>query len=226
MNRDKIYDIAFDNLISHACSIYIDETENQDEKHGVIEFSKEHQEKMKLLFKKERSKLRLKKFVLNTKRAIACVFILITIVSIPILSVKALRIKFFNYIIDMRQTHTDITFSEGNVSGEAYKSELISFDYIPLGFKLEKSDVRGKTIYLKFKSGEQYFTISKYDIDGSMGIDTENAIVKKIAINNQEALYSSNDNINILVWHDNDYSYKLSGNIFENEFIKIAESMK
>jgi len=77
-----------------------------------------------------------------------------------------------------------------------------------------------------FKGEDRYFAFSMNDINGSMGIDTENASVKKIMINGQEAIYSSNDNVNILVWHDENFSYKLSGKIEEKEIVRIAEKIK
>ena len=64
------------------------------------------------------------------------------------------------------------------------------------------------------------------DINGSMTIDTENATIEKIMINEQEAFFSSNSNVNILVWHDGDFSYRLSGTIDKNEMVKIAKSSK
>jgi len=40
------------------------------------------------------------------------------------------------------------------------------------------------------------------------------------------AIYNSYNNVNILVWHDEDFSYMLSGKIGEKEIMKIAENIK
>jgi len=232
MGEDKLYNKVLDDLISYAGPIAIEEMANDEEESGKengldkIEFSKEHQLKMKKLFRKEYNKLRLRKIASYSKYAIACILVLAIIVLVPIFSVKAWRIKFLNFIIDVKQTHTEIKFSDDVKTGDTYQSEEISFGYIPAGSKMEKSDRVGSYIYIKFKANEQYFTFSRYDINAAMSIDTENATVKKITINNREALYSSNSNINILVWHDDNYSYNLSGNIDENEIIKIVENIK
>ena len=81
-------------------------------------------------------------------------------------------------------------------------------------------------IDLIFTGKENYFVFSMDDINSKMGIDTENASVKKMTVNGREAFYSSNDNVNILVWHDEESSYTLSGKIEEKEIFRIAENIK
>ncbi len=126
----------------------------------------------------------------------------------------------------MSQTHSEINFGEDGLKGDSYKSDEITLGYIPEGFKLDKRDVEGNMASLVFKGEKYYFVFSMNNITGSMGIDTENASVKKIIINDQEALYSSNSNVNILVWHDEKLSYILSGTLDEKEMIEIAENVK
>lgn len=226
MNEDKLYNKALDDLISYAGPMAIAEMAMGMKEAEDVEFSEGHQRIMEQLFRKERKKLRLKKLVFYSKRAIACVLIFVTIVSVSILSVEAWRIKFLNFVIEVNQTHTHMNFSEDATTGDSYHSDAISLDYIPIGFKLEKSNVMENYIYLIFKADEQHFSFSMNNIDGSMGVDTEDATIKRITINDYEAIYSSNNNINILVWHDDRYSYMLSGNIDEKEMIKIANGLK
>jgi len=130
-----------------------------------------------------------------------------------------------NFIIEMNQTHSEINFGDDH-TGDAYTSDEISLAYIPEGFKLEKRDANVNSVNLIFKEEDNYFVFSMDNISGKMGIDTENASVKKTMINGKEALYSSNNNVNILVWYDEEFSYTLSGNIEERAMVKIAENIK
>ncbi len=224
--KNNIYDKLFDDLISYTGSMYIDENYNADDKQEVIEFSKKHQRKMRKLLSGRNKLLHITGTGSHAKRVLACTAILLIIVIIPVFSVDALRSKLFNFIIDMKQTYTEIIFRDDPDINDSYHSDTISFEYLPSGFKLEKKEERENFIYMKFKSEDKYFTFSMYSISGSIGIDTENAQVKRVMINNYEALYSSNLNVNILVWNDGIFSYKLSGNIDEDTMIEIAKKIK
>lgn len=225
MNENKLYDKLLDDLISHAAPIAIKEMVNEMDEPEPVEFSKEHEAKMKQLFKKERNRLRYKKILRHSKRVAIFIIILITVITVSIFSVEAWRIKVLNFIINMQQTHSEIDFNKEIVQGDSYISDEISFEYIPNGFKLQSNNYEENMLFLRFTNKEQYFRFSTATIEGNMGIDTENGDVKRVIINENEGIYSTNNNINILVWHDNDLSYTLFGNIKEIEMIKIAENI-
>ena len=77
-----------------------------------------------------------------------------------------------------------------------------------------------------FKNEERYFEFKLRKIDVTIGIDTEKADVNKLTISGSEAIYSTNNNVNILVWNSGDFLYSLSGNIEKKELINIAEKIK
>ncbi len=224
--KNDIYNEIFDDLISYTGSKYIGENYNPDEKQELVEFSREHQKRMKRLLSGRSKVFHITGTCSRLKRALACIAIFLIITIIPVFSVDALRSKLFNFIIDMKQTYTDIIFSYASDTKDSYHSDAISFEYLPSGFKLEKKEERENFIYMKFKAEDKYFTFSMYSISGSIGIDTENAQVKRVMINNREALLSSNENVKILVWNDDAFSYKLSGNIGEDTMIEIAKKIK
>ena len=57
-------------------------------------------------------------------------------------------------------------------------------------------------------------------------IDTEGGVKEDVIINKYSATYTSNDNVNTLIWHDEKNAYHLYGNIEKDELIKIAENIK
>ncbi len=226
MIDNDLWDKILDDLIDKAAPIAAEELGMELPDPDDVEFSKEHENAMRKLFRKEQRKLVYRKVLKYSKRA-AVFFLAIVVVSgVFVFSVEAWRVKVLNFVIDMSQTHSEINFSEEGTKGDSYASDEITLGYIPEGFKLDKKDVKGDMISLVFKGEESYFIFSMREITGSIGIDTEDASVKKLKINGHEALFSSNENVNILVWHDEDYTYSLSGTVEENEMAEIARSIK
>ena len=120
----------------------------------------------------------------------------------------------------------DIKFTDDSMISGSYSFENIILEYIPEGFELEKSSVREQNISLKFVRGQEYFNLNSRDISNSFSIDTENASVKQLLINGRDALYSIKENNKILVWHDDNMAYIMTGNISETDMIKIAENIE
>lgn len=226
MSDIKTMDKIFDDIIAEAASIAAENLGRDLPEPEAVEFSKEHEAAMQKIFRKERKKLFYKKIPKYSKRAAVFLLAVIIMSGIAVFSVEAWRIKVMNFVIEMSQTHSEINFGENSTKGDSYISDEITLGYIPEGFKLEKKDIKNNMVTLVFKGEDEYFIFSMNKIAGSMGIDTENASVKKTTINGQEALFSSNINVNILVWHDEKFSYTLSGTVDEKEIVKIAEDIK
>lgn len=230
MDNKDLINKALDIMLQPAASDAEDKIVNDilknldDNEH--IEFSKEHELSMKKIFRNQRRKILLKELYFYSKRIAVFFLVVIVISGVSIFSVSAWRIRFLNFVIDMKQTHTEINFSEDG-GNDTYTSDEISFGYFPDGYKLEERDIGEKDIYLRFRNGENYFSFSIDRIAGlTFGIDTEGANVKRLTINGGEAIYSAKANANILVWHDDDYVYHIIGNIEEKEAVLIAENMK
>jgi len=226
MNSNVTTDKDFDDLLYYAVPLAAKELMDEMElPEKEPEFSKEHDAKMQKLFRRERNKLLINKISVYSKRVAIVLFITLVVAGLSLLSVEAWRIKVLNFVMEIKQTHSEINLSEEK-TGDTYNSDQVSFEYIPKGFKLENSDLKENRIYLLFKNDDQFFEFIMIRADGQMGIDTEQAQVKKININGNEAIYSTNNNINVLLWHDSNYVYSLEGNIIENELVNIAKNIK
>ncbi len=226
MIDNDLWDKILGDLIDEAASIAADELGRELTDPEDVEFSKEHENAMRKLFRNEQRKLVYKKVSKYSKRAAVFLLTVVVVSGIFVFSVEAWRVKVLNLVIDMSQTHSEINFSEEGTKGDSYASDEITLDYIPEGFKLDKKDVKGDMISLVFKGEESYFIFSMRKITGSVGIDTEDASVKKLKINGYEALFSSNEKVKILVWHNEDYTFSLSGTVEENEMAEIARNIK
>ncbi len=226
MNNKKYIDKVIDDILYEAIPIAEKEMidELNKEKIDEFKFSQEHNKKMKRIFNTYKRKIYMGKLVSYSK-FVATIFLALAVTaSVSIVSVEAWRIKVFNLFIDKKDTHSVITFDE--VEGSYYQIQNISFNYIPDGFIPEVKQSEPNSIYIRFKKENKYFSFTLQDVNGSLSIDTEDAEIKNIIINNQEGILSKNKNVVILLWNKDDSIYMLTGNINEKEIIKIGENIK
>lgn len=189
-------------------------------------FSEKHEKDMNQLFEKERKIHSSNKTKIYLRRAAAIFIAVISISIATISSVNALRIRFLNFISEITQQDTTIHFADENTELPLYKFENMTFEYIPKGFYLIESSKAGNSLSLEFKNNNEYFDFYLKSLKSALSIDTENSLVKELEINGKKALYSEKNNSRILVWYDDSNAYVLTGNISENELIKIAENIK
>lgn len=189
------------------------------------EFSEKHKNDMKKLFKKERKAIFYGKLSVYSKRAAIILLAVTAISTATVGSVSALRTRFMNFIIEITQQDTNIKFNNDNIKSNSYVYHNIKLEYIPSGFIIKKSESRNGYILLEFTKDNEFFNFRTINMESSLSIDTEDAIVKELTINGKEAFLSIKDSTKILVWHDDsETAYILTGNISENELIKIAEN--
>lgn len=107
--------------------------------------------------------------------------------------------------------------------------DKITVGYIPEGFELESKDNSSKASYYKYTSSDNLmFTIYKSASSGEIDFDTETYDSETIYINNIIYTYSENilSNNKNIVWIENDYMFRLDGNLSKKELLKIAETIK
>lgn len=226
MSQDDIFDRLLDDLINEAAAVAVQQPLDTEPMDGTeIIFSPHHQAAMNQLFQQEKKKLKRKKFQKYSIRAAVFFLLIASLSSISVLSVRAWRIKILNYVLEMSDVSSKITFDEER-EGDSYTVNGVTLEYIPDGFRLTDSDIFPDSVSLRFKNENDDFHFTIDDIHASITIDTENATVKKLVIHGEEAIYSTNPNSNILVWHDEEWTYCIMGTITEDEIIKIAENIK
>ena len=224
--KNNVLNDAFDLLLDEAAENAAEHLgQNLQEPEEQIEFSAEHEQKMQWIFRQEHRKLRRRKIMKYTKIAACMVGVLILSAGITISSVDAWRVKVLNYVLDFNQPNTDFSFNEPG-SGQQYEGDDITLGYIPDGFELTEQSKSRMGIILAYTKEEQYFDISFTNIGTSFSVDTEDGTVEKITFKGYEAVYTSNPNINALVWHDNELVFKVLGNISKEEIFKIAEGIE
>lgn len=224
-NDKRIFSKTTEDILTCAAMLAdSDIGEKLEEPDEEIVFSKEHQNKMKRIFRKERQKEFLKVFSKHAQRAACILLVLIIGSGIAIYSVEAWRIKILNFVLEIGQPNTDFNFSDNG--GSSYSDDDITLEYVPMGFEMTNSYSTRQKVFLTFTNGEKYFHIVITDIDTNSSIDTENGTMDKTEVNGFEAIYTTNHNINAIIWHNNELVFRISGNILKEEILKIAENIK
>lgn len=227
MNNDKFVDKTLDFMletvapeVAEKVALEILSEIDLDEE---VEFSEEHNKRMRKFFNGLRRKALYKKLYFYSKRVAVVLLVAISVFGVSLVSVRAWRIRALNFFIEISDSYSDIKFVE---TDNPYRSNSISLEYMPIGFVLEESEETDNSIYLKFVKGDDYFRFSKEIVDSKMRVDTENSNIKELQIQGRKAFYSENDNVSILMWHDDVFAYALFGTISESEMILIAENIK
>jgi len=199
-----------------------------------IEFSAEHNKKIKKILHKEQKRRTLKKYNNYLKKGVAVLIIAFIGIGVLTFSVEAYRVKFLNFIIEYTDRYTEIKYNTDNNSvdninytgKESLNDSNLQLKYIPNGFSLKRGEKSDNSIYMFFENEDKYFIFSGNTDEGAVQIDTENAKVRKIYINNIECMLVEKNNTVRAFWINNEMFFSLAGNIEENEIIEIIKNFE
>lgn len=220
-------DFDNDTLLKAAFTV-VGETEmkNQEQPENV-EFSKEHLEKMERLFAAERKRQRIIRYRKYASRAAAVFVAGVFAAGVSVYSVEAWRVKFINFVLDRKPTHTEIRFSEQPLSN--YTVNGITLNYIPKGFYLVGDYSKtGEYTELEFQNDEGRawsFSCKKVSESLISAYDTEDAEVTYFNYRGFKAMKSIKDRIQILVWYNSEHKYDVLCDLGEEELMKIADNI-
>lgn len=230
----KKIDITDEILYKYAGSvedIIISKIPNDDELE--YDFSKDFENKMNKLIKKEKRYSLTKKILKGSKR-IAIIFLIISVGIVTLtMNVEAVRNKVIEIINIIYTEFTEFKLKKDTVDREI---ELLEPNYLPKGFReVDRMDAdTGNFIIYENSENLQIRYSSDIISSNSIIVDTENALVETIYIHGNEATYVIKDNNQQILWNDGDYIYWIDREFSDNnisekdkkELIKIAENIK
>lgn len=199
-----------------------------------IEFSADHNKKIEKILKREQKRRMLKKYNNYFKKGVAVLIIAFIGIGVLTFCVEAYRVKFLNFIIEYTDRYTEIKYSTDSNSAdnrnytdkENLNGSNIQLKYIPNGFSLKRGEESGNSIYMFFENEDKYFILSGNTDEGAVQIDTENAEVRNIDINEKECMLVVKNNITRVYWTNNEMAFFVVGNIEENEIIEIIKNIE
>lgn len=220
---------AIDMLLDEAAEIANEqECKKFQPPYEEIEFSKEHEERMKKLFRKEKRRIILKKIPKYSKIAACVILAGVVLVGTAVMCVAEWRNKVINIFLKDNTTHSEIKFVDSEnavVVGDYF------FGYMPEGFEIIEEYVSDIDTTVTFHDGMTEITFHRVEADVKKVIDTEDAIVENIMVNNKNAIISIKKRCIILVWSDGKSAYTVSssgenGPINKDKIIKIAQNIE
>lgn len=129
------------------------------------------------------------------------------------------------FIIDNLGIYSTYELTKDN--GNSVNGEII-VGYIPEGFELENKESFSKSFMCSYVSNQGVrINIYKNASSASIDFDTESIEAEEIVINNITYTYClSVSHDSSIIWTQNDYVYRVNGQIPRDEMIKIAETVK
>lgn len=190
------------------------------------EFSPEFEKKMEDLIQQEKKFGFRRKIVRNIKNT-AAVLLLFCIVGFGLtMSVEAYRERFVNFIIKTSDQCTDITINSNFSIDE--NQDFTEPSKLPDGYHETDRCRTENQLTITYQDTDDNFILYSQDIllPGNLCIDTEDVIIKQLAIDNLTVyLIYKNDRVRIY-WQDEQYLFYLSGpEDLEDELLNIVNSI-
>ena len=206
-----------------------------------FEFSDEHNKKIKEILHREQTRRTIKRYNNYLKKGVAILIIAFMGIGVLTFSVEAYRVKFLNFIIEYTDRYTEIRYNENiskesdskgneseenNVKENNIENNEIELNYIPQNFVLKRKKINDTSIYMEFENSKESFILSAKEKVGIVHIDTENAEVENLNINDKQYMLVEKDGRISVHWTTDNMIYLLSGNIKKEEIINIIKNFK
>ncbi|MCC0673133.1 DUF4367 domain-containing protein [Clostridioides sp. ES-S-0145-01] len=152
------------------------------------------------------------------------------------MSVDALRNQFIKIVIEIYEDLTEFIFSKDIQTDKELDFILKEPKYIPKGFKEVEKENTLQGIFIRYEnknSSEIRYRSNQID-SNTVILDTEDAKVTDVMVNDYKAKYIIKDNSITIFWNDEenvytiyfDYDNKNDLNKYEDDLIDIAKNIK
>jgi len=192
------------------------------------EFSRGFLHRMRRLIREERRTPVMRDFVKYSRRAAVVLVLLLTLTFTTVVSVDALRTRFFEVVTRVYHEITRLHFFEEKTPLEEETAFVAKVPtYVPAGFSMIASGESAINYYAVYENAESMQIIYQQDLAENlgMGLDTEDTSMEKIYIGVYEGRYFSNKEEQQLILFGESYVYHLMGPVSKEELVKMAESI-
>lgn len=174
-------------------------------------------------YKKGRRRAFGKKAAKFGRYAVTVCAAVIVAVSISVVSVDALRVKFLDWLANIRPTHT--TYNDID-----YYNDSVFPEYMTSGYSLQFYSKDNSIITETFINNNNYIISILINTDNTVfNSDNEATDSELIEINQNIAMYTERDESKSLMWNDDKASYVISSNdpeLSKAELVEIAQTLK
>lgn len=225
IKSDKVVDAFYTGVASQLVDDIITETDNLE----MPEFDfTEMDNWFDEFHDKSVKKQQFKSFQLKSTKVMR--FAAITLITIGLtfstlmMSVEAFRVSVFNLFVTEEQTHT--LFEQ--VEDDMLEQLLIPYPrMLPQGYQVYSYEQVAGISIIEFRDkSEGYITYTITDAGGSVMLNTEEAKVETIEIQNNEYTLATSEAKLQAFWHDEEYNYSIVTNLDLKNLKKIINSIK
>lgn len=191
------------------------------------DFSQRFQRRMRRLVRDADRPRALRVAVRGTRRAAALLLATAVVGTAVVLSVDALRTRFFDILIETYQKYSQVFFQKdaGYVRPEEFLHRAPV--YIPEGFELVL-ELDDECTILEFEDGEggSISYLQEWQSGTGIQLNTEGVELEETEVNGWPGYYYSNKGTQTLLWYDDYYVYTVLSSLDKEEVVKIAKSTK
>lgn len=242
--KDNLLDEKFDAIIKEAGIRAILEMEEEcvNEEIPKVEFSKEHEEKMKKFFaeykaqfenannanNKVESNLKEAEFKsanrLKPRKMIALIAAIVAILALGITTVGAWKGSLINMYLKDKGEYSDLA---NGIAERSVTIQDVYFGYVPEGYEFESlktEPIRTYILFISKKDAKYFYLEIERDIY-SEKINTESGDLEDIVINDKDMIYDEQEDFKFITWNENNAQNTLYTNESKEELIKITKKI-
>lgn len=240
----KTIEELLDEMIEKAGKAAINEMTKEDLKHledaYPYEISKEHEKKMKQIFKEagyvNEDENRVSNTISTTgenkdnankftpKKYFVIVAAAVLVFAFAIGGVSAWRESFVNCFFDKKDEYSDV---KGSGKSKEYYVDNIYFKYIPSEYEVKNKEIEGNIKMITFENkNHNYISIDIQKDVYYPQINTESGDIEELIINDKDMVYFERGDFKFLSWREKDCVYTLETNDIKRLLLKIAENIE
>lgn len=234
MNSREYSDELLDSLITVSLKKKIDEEieslPSDEELDEIIESCPEFDKKIAKTIGRFYRKGMLRKFLINSLKAAVVIIVVSFISTIVLLNVEASKTAIFNMILEWRDDHAHVNFSEGKTS-EQTGNKIQYPSYVPSGFIIsDELELINQHIVIYENDSGLKITIYQFNNNEkiSNSLDIENTQFTPIELFGREAyLFESagSGTANVIYFQKDFISFRIASHVNLEETMKIIESI-
>lgn len=190
-------------------------------------FSKEHDKKMKRIYKMAKRAETPNLYKRRIKYMVAGFAALVSVSVLTATQIEAFRVPIIKYISQIKEKYSIFTPYKEDISYLSDEYTLYEPKYTPEDFDIQeiRESESGFSISYINDLSNQYYNLYFFNEASQISLDTENASVRDVEIgSNNATIVQKNDEIRILMSYG-ESQYYLEGSLPVEEAIKIMESI-
>jgi len=192
------------------------------------DFSRRHDRRMKNLFRREKYAGALKVVKSISKRAVAAVLVVCTVLFVTVISIEAIREDIWSEFTVFFKEY--LSFGKENPNEQGYITEYKSPAWLPEGYEEDTvtKTVQSYDIFYTNEDGDLLAYMQHMYNYSSVWYDNEGVVITDITVNGLDGKFLEYDEEkdSVIIWYDDECSYSILASLPKDIMLKIAENVR